>query len=40
MEKQRKRVIDEAAGLWEDMKKPSLAYERDVRKGWKKRVIV
>lgn len=34
-----KSVINNAAGLWSDLKESGQEYERKIRKGWKKRMI-
>ena len=35
--KMNKNIINDAAGLWSDMKETGLEYEKKIRKEWKKR---
>ncbi|KHO52412.1 MAG: hypothetical protein QT08_C0010G0070 [archaeon GW2011_AR17] len=32
-----KNLIQETAGLWKGLEKTGIEYQKDVRKGWKKR---
>ena len=31
--------VKEAAGIWNDLKKTRVEYERRIRKGWRKRIV-
>ena len=36
--KAEKRVMEEASGLWKDLKESGVEYERKIRKGWERRI--